>query len=229
MQIFVQTLAGKKFNIEVDSSDTIEIVMDKICEKEGITPYKQRLIFCGTNLKAGRRLSDYNIKKNETIYLMLRLHGTMQIFVQTLAGKKFNIEVDPSDTTEIVMDKICEKEGITPNKQRLIFCGTNLKAGRRLSDYNIKKNETIYLMLRYRAGTMQIFVQTLAGKKFNIEVDPSDTTEIVMDKICEKEGITPNKQRLIFCGTNLKAGRRLSDYNIKKNETIYLMLRLGHN
>lgn len=76
MQIFVKVLSsGKTISLQVEGNDSIESTKQKIFDQEGIPTDHQILIFAGTLMDDAKTLYDYNITKEATINLVLRLRG----------------------------------------------------------------------------------------------------------------------------------------------------------
>lgn len=74
---------------------------------------------------------------------------------------------------------------------------------------------------------MQIFVKTLTGKTVTLDVEPRDSVYEAHLQFQAKEGIPPDQQRFVFAGHGLMRCRRLSDYNIQKESTLHLVLKLS--
>ena len=124
MQIFIVTLTGKEITLDMEPSDITEKLKAIIKDKEGIPLNQQKLFFGGYLLQNDRTLASYNIQKESTIKLILKLLGGIQNFVEFLNGKIVTLDAEDTDTIKI---KIQDKMGILPNQQRLIYSDKQFK------------------------------------------------------------------------------------------------------
>ncbi|CAG8498686.1 9726_t:CDS:2 [Dentiscutata erythropus] len=108
-------------------------------------------INCNGQLKNRKTLLDYNISRNNILNLEFCTFGG-QIFVKTLTGKTITLECKGNNTIDIIKQKIQNKENILKDHQSLIFNGICLEDDKTISDYYIKKENTLHLVLRLRGG-----------------------------------------------------------------------------
>ena len=116
--------------------------------------------------------ADYNIQKESTLHLVLRLRGGMQIFVKTLTGKTITLEVEAGDTIDERQGQDPGQGGHPARPAAPDLRGQAARGRPHAADYNIQKESTLHLVLRLRGG-MQIFVKTLTGKTITLEVEAS--------------------------------------------------------
>ncbi len=152
----------------------------------------------------------------------------MQIFINPPSGPTLTLDVYPSDIIENILDKIQDKTGIPPEKQRLVFSGKRLENNRTLADYNIQAKSSIWLSIYSPPNYCLIVYNNNQKLKISSFCSCCSDTMFLKENIKRELGIEIDNQELFFKGKYLKNTDSLasnkvfqgSEIELKKTESI---------
>ena len=115
------------------------------------------------------------------------------------------------------------KTGIKPWDQYLVFGDSLLIKSNKLSEYGLHQGCIVQLE---EGPSMQIFIKGLTGKTTTIRVHRTWPARWLKLEIQQRLGISADEQRVIFSGRQLEGERTLASYNIEKEATVHVTIRL---
>ncbi|KAJ5074722.1 polyubiquitin 14 [Anaeramoeba ignava] len=233
MQIFVKTLTGRTITIEIEPTDTIELLKQIIFGIENLPICDQWLRFSGKELENEKTLEQYNIQKESTIHIVIRLDPpNSSTYITTSDGQFISIEnacphCKSGGTINNLKAKIEEKYSIPFENQKLFYNGNLLENDKKYIDYEMSCAAKVYLDYDLKDFSFPIFIKSSNNKIFKVFLlNSQNLPNIQFNHLKQKiESITKipkNEQKLFYKDVELKDDKSLSDYGISKDSTIDL-------
>ncbi|XP_023689131.2 polyubiquitin-like [Paramormyrops kingsleyae] len=156
MDLFIKFLNGQTLRLSVELNTTIEKLKNLIQIKQGTPSARQRLSVQNGQRRdltdESRTLAEYGVRSGSTVIVLVTEPGPIQVFLKTVNGTIHTYEITPGETVSEFKRKVFNKERVPVDQQRLIYEGRQMEDGKKLEDYDVTNESTIFLTLRLRGG-----------------------------------------------------------------------------
>lgn len=148
----------------------------------------------------------------------------MKISIKTPIGKLLSLDVEPTDTVQDLKAKIKKHESkIEMDKLNLIFIGRRLENNRDLAYYKIRQDSILYLFSKFETA-IRVNVNIIDKKQIRMSIEENDLIGTLKEKIFQSEKIPVSQQKIVFSGKELENKKRLSEYKIKQDSELTLVI-----
>jgi hypothetical protein len=225
IRVHVITPDNRVVTLHVLSSSPISQIKNRVQEVLNIPTRQQRLYYNGQNLHPRKTVSFYNIRRESGIRLVIRPTGPFNVNVRQLSsGVVSVIQINPSETIVNLKLRVQDRTQIAPNDQILLFKNRRLNVGRTTTYYGIQPGSVIDLVRRNRQQ-FNVIVIGPTGRQVQINIEPTQSLNILKKRIHPLFGIAPNQQRLHFNNRILSRSHILTHYNIINGSVLRLFVR----
>ena len=225
IKVYIKRLSGKILNYSFNPSLNIGKIKEKISEDEQFLIELMRLEYEGNELENDKTLEFYNLRNKSTINLNFFSKNGIIIFIKRPSGKLITLDVNQSELILNIKYQIENIENLPIYNQKLKYNNIGLKNESFLSEYEIKQESVLECIFKNENG-FQIFLKDIDGSTKTFFIGENDTIENLKELVYEKTKFLLNNQRLIFGGKQLEDNQTIKYYNIQKESTVYLVLRL---
>ena len=177
--------------------------------------------------KSGRFLTNLSSVKEKLKKTVIPETAKIKIIIR--GSSLYSIDISPENTIENLRKYIENASGIPVQQQKLYLSPQWISEyNKTINDYQIKDGQSVYLYRKVMQnnGGFQIFIKDLIGATHTVYINSEDTIEVLKGYIMEITELPVDRQRLIFAGKQLEDGRTFASYNILKESTVHLILRL---
>ena len=192
---------GTTHNVSVKPSDTSDAIKAAISAKSGMVPLRQLLKMDGKELPGGPATAkDMGIQDGSKIDVEIK---TVPITVTTMDGEQIKAKIDPTETLGNIKKQMAKKAGLPASNQKLFFGGKELADdGKSAAAYGIKAGSELDL----EPKTVKVTIDMPDGKAYEVNIKPSDTTDMIKAKIATETKMEAPRQVLSHDGKELPSG-----------------------
>lgn len=225
MSIYIEYPSFRLYAIKVRPYDTISQIKEEIERKFGYPVYDQQLLRSDKTLKDDHSLEGYNLQDGSLLQLCCT---SIRLSIKFTSGAPLSLTASLSNIVNVVRRRILDQLDLASSstKESLLYNGTQLNNASELSEYDLQDGAVLFLPVHRKVSDIQIFVKKIDGKTMTLNVQQMDYVMYVKRKIIDKTGIPTKYQRLICDGKQLEDHRTLLSYNVEKESTFHLLLRL---